>query len=178
MTLNLRQPPHRSLVIILFASFALVSAVVPSAWAAGSRSAGLAPLARPGTKRHLARDGSHRRPGIPDAEGTAGNVLWKNAELGGISTPIVMRGKLYTIVRSDPGTQREGEKVVCVDAATGKKIWENKYNVFLSDVPAERVGWVVLRRRPRRRDKSMPSAPAAISSAWTAKPARPCGAAR
>ncbi len=77
----------------------------------------------------------------PDAEGTAGNVLWKNTELGGISTPIVFRGKLYTIVRADPGTKSEGEKVVCVDAATGKKIWENKYNVFLSDVPAERIGW-------------------------------------
>ncbi len=77
----------------------------------------------------------------PDAPGSEGNVLWKNAELGGISTPIVMRGKLYTLVRSDPGTSKEGEKVVCVDAATGKKIWENKNNVFLSDVPAERVGW-------------------------------------
>lgn len=69
------------------------------------------------------------------------NVLWKNEELGGISTPIVLRGKLYTIVRSEPGTPREGEKVVCVDAATGKKIWENRFNVYLSDVPAERVGW-------------------------------------
>jgi outer membrane protein assembly factor BamB len=77
----------------------------------------------------------------PDAEGTSGNVLWKNPELGGISTPIVLRGKLYTMVRSEPGTKQEREKVVCVDAATGKKIWENKYNVFLSDVPAERVGW-------------------------------------
>ncbi|MEX2113703.1 MAG: PQQ-binding-like beta-propeller repeat protein, partial [Pirellulales bacterium] len=77
----------------------------------------------------------------PDAEGTSGNVLWKNTELGGISTPIVLRGKLYTIVRADPGTRSEGEKVICVDAVTGKKIWENKYNVFLSDVPAERVGW-------------------------------------
>jgi outer membrane protein assembly factor BamB len=92
------------------------------------------------------QNGISRETGIidkwdPDAAGTDGNVIWKNAELGGISTPIVMRGKLYTIVRSDPGTPKEGEKVVCVDAATGKKIWENKFNVFLSDVPAERVGW-------------------------------------
>ena len=33
------------------------------------------------------------------------------------------------------------KKSICVDAATGKKIWENKFYVFLSDVPAERVGW-------------------------------------
>jgi outer membrane protein assembly factor BamB len=92
------------------------------------------------------QNGISRETGIveqwdPNAEGTSGNVLWRNPELGGISTPIVLAGKLYTIVRSEPGTRHEGEKVICVDAATGKKIWENKYNVFLSDVPAERVGW-------------------------------------
>ena len=68
-------------------------------------------------------------------------MLWKNAELAGISSPIVLGGKLYTIVRDQPDTPQEQEKVICVDAATGKKIWENKFYVFLSDVPAERVGW-------------------------------------
>jgi outer membrane protein assembly factor BamB len=77
----------------------------------------------------------------PNAEGAEGNVLWRNEELGGISTPIVMRGKLYTIVRSDAGTHKDCEKVVCVDAATGKKIWEQRNNLYLSDVPAERIGW-------------------------------------
>ncbi len=69
------------------------------------------------------------------------NVLWQSAELGGISTPIVMRGKLYTIVRAAPGTPREQEMVACADAATGKKLWENRFNIFLSDVPDTRVGW-------------------------------------
>jgi outer membrane protein assembly factor BamB len=41
--------------------------------------------------------------------------------------------------RSEPAP-REGEKVVCADAAT-QVLWENKFNVFLSDVPAERVAW-------------------------------------
>jgi outer membrane protein assembly factor BamB len=72
---------------------------------------------------------------------TGENVLWQNDELGGISSPIVMNGRLYTIVRHAPETNEEQEKVVCVDAATGKKIWESRFNVFLSDVPAERVGW-------------------------------------
>jgi outer membrane protein assembly factor BamB len=73
----------------------------------------------------------------PDGE----NVLWKRTDLGGRSTPICMRGKLYTLVRDNPDTDIEGEKVVCLDAATGKTIWENVFNVFLSDVPAPRVGW-------------------------------------
>ena len=75
------------------------------------------------------------------AGGEGSNLLWRNPSLAGRSSPIVLRGKLYTIVRSDPDTPREGEKVVCVDAATGNKIWESKFNVYLSDVPAERVGW-------------------------------------
>ena len=74
-----------------------------------------------------------------DPEGE--NLLWKNPELATRSTPIVMRGKLYTICRDKPDTTQEGEKVVCADAATGKILWENINNVFLSDAPAERVGW-------------------------------------
>jgi outer membrane protein assembly factor BamB len=68
------------------------------------------------------------------------NVLWTHDE-GGISTPVIMDGRLYTLVRHAPGTIEEAEKVICLDAATGKKLWENVFNVYLSDVPAERVGW-------------------------------------
>jgi outer membrane protein assembly factor BamB len=73
----------------------------------------------------------------PDGE----NVIWKNEEIATRSTPIIMRGKLYTLARNFPDSTKEGEKVVCVDAATGKKIWENAWQVFLTDVPAERVAW-------------------------------------
>ena len=73
----------------------------------------------------------------PDGE----NLLWKNPELATRSTPIIMRGKLYVLCRDNPDTTREGEKVVCSNAATGEKIWENRFGVFLTDVPAERVAW-------------------------------------
>ncbi len=73
--------------------------------------------------------------------GKGSNVLWKSEAAAGISTPIVMHGRLYTIVRDSPGTPKDAEKVICLDAVTGELIWENIYNVFLSDVPAERVGW-------------------------------------
>jgi len=69
------------------------------------------------------------------------NVVWKNDTIGTRSTPIIMRGKLYTLTSADFHTPREGERVVCVDATTGKLIWENKFNVYLSDVPRERVAW-------------------------------------
>jgi outer membrane protein assembly factor BamB len=81
----------------------------------------------------------------PDGE----NLIWKKTELGTRSTPIVMRGKLYSLCRHNPETTSEGEKVVCVDAVTGDPIWENVFNVFLTDAPAERVGWSCVAGDPR-----------------------------
>lgn len=69
------------------------------------------------------------------------NLVWKREDLASRSTPIVMDGLLYTMVRDQPGTINEGEKVVCVDAATGETKWESQFNVYLSDVPDTRVGW-------------------------------------
>ena len=73
----------------------------------------------------------------PDGE----NLLWKREDLGTRSTPVALNGKLYFLARDQPGTSKEGEKVVCLDAATGETLWENVFNVFLSDVPDTRVGW-------------------------------------
>ncbi len=86
-----------------------------------------------------------RETGLPDSinpdGGNGSNLAWTRKDLGGRSTPIVMRGKLYTILRADPATPSEGERVVCIDAATGKDIWQSRHNVWSSDVPDTRVGW-------------------------------------
>jgi outer membrane protein assembly factor BamB len=91
------------------------------------------------------QDNSSTEKGLVDSwdpEGGPGsNLIWKNEELGSRSTPIVMNGKLYTLVRDQPGTDVEGEKVVCVDAATGEKLWEHRFNLYLCEVPDTRVGW-------------------------------------
>ncbi len=69
------------------------------------------------------------------------NVLWSHEDIAGRCTPIVMRGKLYTICRYLPGQKHEQEQTVCLDAATGEVVWRTLHNMFLSDVPAERMGW-------------------------------------
>ena len=88
-------------------------------------------------------NGIARDTGLPDdwdpRRGT--NVTWKRDDLGTRSTPIVMNGRLYVMCRAETETAREGERVVCLDATTGKTIWENRFNVWLSDVPDTRVGW-------------------------------------
>lgn len=69
------------------------------------------------------------------------NLLWKSEALATRATPIVLNGKLYTVCRHEPETTKEGEKVVCADINTGKILWENIHNIFLTDAPAERIGW-------------------------------------
>ena len=91
-------------------------------------------------------DGTAKATGLPEDWDPKGgsddsNVLWKRDDIGGPCTPIVMDGHLYTIQRSEPNTAIEGERVVCLDAATGETVWENRFNVWMSDVPAERIGW-------------------------------------
>jgi outer membrane protein assembly factor BamB len=91
------------------------------------------------------QNGISRETGLPDKwdhrGGEGSNLVWKREDLGGRSTPVTYKGKLYTIVRDKPGTPEEGEKVACVDAATGKTVWEHRFNVWSSDVPDTRLGW-------------------------------------
>ena len=85
------------------------------------------------------------RPQVKDEKGEitdpGENVLWQREDLRGRSTPVVMNGKLYLMLRDQEGTLQEGERVVCIDAKSGKTLWENRFEVFLSDVPDTRVGW-------------------------------------
>jgi outer membrane protein assembly factor BamB len=89
-----------------------------------------------------------RETGLPETinpkGGEGSNLLWTSEAAGGRSTPIVMKGKLYTIVRDKPGSSEEGEKVICLDAASGDVLWENRWNVWSSDVPDTRVGWAAV----------------------------------
>ncbi|MDA7952187.1 MAG: PQQ-like beta-propeller repeat protein, partial [Pirellulaceae bacterium] len=73
--------------------------------------------------------------------GTDSNLVWKNTDVGGRSTPVAFAGKLYLLSRHARETSEEREKLVCLDAKTGETLWENTFNVWLSDVPDTRVGW-------------------------------------
>ena len=99
------------------------------------------------------------------------NVLWVNDDAGSISSPIVMRGKVYSIGRYKPVDVHEQEQVVCVDAETGKTLWRIEHNMFLAGVPAERIGWASVVGDPTT-GASMPTAPIACCNASTAIRAR------
>ena len=87
-------------------------------------------------------NGHSSETGLPESWSPKGeNLLWRKEEFATRSSPIVMNDRVYVVCRAFPETTQEGEKTVCIDARTGEKIWESIHNVFLSDAPAERVGW-------------------------------------
>jgi outer membrane protein assembly factor BamB len=90
--------------------------------------------------RGPARDGVSKETGLPDRWSPAGdNLAWK-APYGGRSAPVVFRGRVFLLNGAGQGDTLQ-ERVVCLDADTGTLVWEHKFNVFLSDVPAHRIGW-------------------------------------
>ncbi len=74
------------------------------------------------------------------------NLLWKLNE-GGRTTPIIMDGRVFAIMPVGEGP-RSGERVVALDAATGQKVWERRFNVFHTDIVENRVGWTALAGDP------------------------------
>jgi outer membrane protein assembly factor BamB len=87
------------------------------------------------------RDGTSTETNLPDRWSPAGeNVAW-SLPFGGRSTPVVFGNRLYlqTITTGDVSTTQE--RLVAVDADTGKIIWERKASIYLSDVPQHRAGW-------------------------------------
>jgi len=86
------------------------------------------------------QNGITRELNLPDKWDDSTQV-WESKDAPTRSTPLVMNGKLYVLAIKDPLTERQREKVVCLDAATGELKWENVFNVFLCDVPDTRVSW-------------------------------------
>ncbi|MBL8825007.1 MAG: PQQ-like beta-propeller repeat protein [Planctomycetia bacterium] len=80
---------------------------------------------------------------LPDDWNPKGkNVIWTQP-VGSRSAPVVSRGKVYLIGSVNPDKVNEQERVTCMDAETGKILWEHRFNVFLTDIVTNRVGWAV-----------------------------------
>ena len=86
------------------------------------------------------RDGVSQETGLVDRWALNGqNFLWR-VPYGGRSAPIVMGNRVYVQNPAGRGPTLQ-ERVMALDADTGKVVWEYKFNIFQSDIPAHRVGW-------------------------------------
>jgi outer membrane protein assembly factor BamB len=103
--------------------------------------------------------GHSRDTGLPDTwepyEAGHNNLIWK-APVGYRSTPVIMGDKMYIIAAAGdvPRAQSQaeklvtGERIVCMDANTGKAHWERRFPVFLTDIVVTRLGWAPMTADP------------------------------
>ena len=86
------------------------------------------------------RDGTSSEKNLPSKWSLAGeNLAWK-APFGGRSAPIVLGDHLYVFTTVGKGATLR-ERLLCLNADTGKVLWEQAFNIYLSDVPPHRAGW-------------------------------------
>ena len=89
----------------------------------------------------------------PDKPGE-NNLVWK-APYGCRSTPLVMNGHVYFInysaekVKGKDKAESIQERVMCLNADTGKLVWEKKFNVWHTDIVTVRLGWTNLAGDPK-----------------------------
>jgi outer membrane protein assembly factor BamB len=90
--------------------------------------------------RGPARDGISREKGLAERWSPKGeNLVWK-APYGGRSAPIVMGGRIFLFNTAGEGETMQ-ERLMCLNADTGKLLWEHRLNVYESDVPPRRIAW-------------------------------------
>jgi outer membrane protein assembly factor BamB len=86
------------------------------------------------------RDGRSAETGLPEKWSVQGeNLAWK-VPYGSRSSPVAFGNRIYinTVVGDLAHTQ---ERLVALDAQSGKLLWERRFSVYLSDVPQHRAAW-------------------------------------
>jgi outer membrane protein assembly factor BamB len=128
-------------LVLLLGSLAVVaSGVVAAGVVASAQGARRVPLGDWPEMRGPNRNGVSAETGLVEKWALNGqNFLWR-APYGGRSAPIVVGNRVCVQNPSGRGPDLQ-ERVMCLDADSGKVIWEYKFNIFQSDVPPHRVGW-------------------------------------
>ena len=91
--------------------------------------------------RGPSRDGRSTETNLPASWSPAGeNVAWSLA-FGGRSTPVIFGNRLYLQTSTTGDSALTQERLVAVDADSGKVVWDQKVSVYLSDVPQHRAAW-------------------------------------
>ena len=88
--------------------------------------------------RGPARNGMSTETGLPSKWSVSGENLAWSVPYGGRSGPVVFGDHVYLQNTSGSGAS-EQERIMCFNADTGKLLWEHRYNMFTSDVPAHRL---------------------------------------
>jgi outer membrane protein assembly factor BamB len=90
--------------------------------------------------RGPSRDGRSAETGLPSSWSVKGeNLAWR-IPIGGRSAPVAFGNRLYLLtVAGDPANTQE--RLVAIDAESGKVLWDRRFSIYLSDVPQHRSAW-------------------------------------
>ncbi|MCI0683708.1 MAG: PQQ-like beta-propeller repeat protein [Gemmataceae bacterium] len=97
------------------------------------------------------QNGVSPETGLPDKWSPEGNnLIWK-APYGSRSTPLVLKGRVYFInyAQDNDNPETIQERVMCLDADTGKLVWQHKFNVWHVDIVTVRLGWTNIAADPK-----------------------------
>ncbi len=91
--------------------------------------------------RGPSRDGRSAETNLPSRWSPQGeNLAWR-IPVGGRSAPVAFGNRIYinSPTPGDPAATQE--RLIAIDAETGKIVWERSFSLFLSDVPQHRASW-------------------------------------
>ncbi len=91
--------------------------------------------------RGPSRDGRSLETNLPAKWSPQGDNLAWRIPIGSRSAPVAFGNRLYinSPTPGDPSTTQE--RLIAIDAESGKVLWERKFSLFLSDVPQHRASW-------------------------------------
>ncbi len=86
------------------------------------------------------RDGHSSETSLPSSWSPKGeNLAWR-VPIGSRSSPVVFRNHVY-LLQPYGDLANTQERLVALDADSGKLLWERRFSIYLSDVPQHRAGW-------------------------------------
>jgi outer membrane protein assembly factor BamB len=90
--------------------------------------------------RGPSRDGRSSETNLPASWSPKGeNLAWR-IPIGSRSSPVAFGNRLYlNSPVGDPANTQE--RLVAIDAESGKVVWEKRFSLYLSDVPQHRASW-------------------------------------
>jgi len=91
--------------------------------------------------RGPSRDGRSTETNLPASWSAKGDNLAWRVPIGSRSAPVAFGNRIYvnSPTPGDPASTQE--RLIAIDAESGKVVWERRFSLFLSDVPQHRASW-------------------------------------
>ena len=91
--------------------------------------------------RGPSRDGHSAETNLPSKWSPQGeNLAWR-IPIGSRSAPVAFGNRIYINSPTPGDPSATQERLIAIDAETGKVVWERRFSLFLSDVPQHRSSW-------------------------------------